>query len=131
MHQHTTKTGRALPIGRVTRKSREVGRPKGVKPLPLHLQCHPQYAHKLPRHPDCDTSPDIGPGMLALIPCASILHAVGHLLSKEPGPIHVEVVGHGTWYADDSAFAFRWALAARAAGLTVNVYINPEWRGKR
>jgi hypothetical protein len=66
--------------------------------------------------------------MIAATNFSSVLLGAGRFLSKEPGPVEVVVEGHGTWYAEDAAFAFAWAKAARIAALpgnvSINVYVN-------
>src|SRR5688572_30985685 len=53
--KYTTKTGRALPHGRTTRRSKLVRtRSRGQeRPLPLNMQCHPQALTPTPRNPQC------------------------------------------------------------------------------
>ena len=121
MGRYVTRTGHSVRIGRTTRKSREVKRPS-ARPLPLHLQCHPQYLHKLPLHPECREFDQPTGALLAACPF-SILFRAGRWLSSEPGPVEIVVEGCGTWYHHDSAFAFTWKKAAEKTGLTVNVYI--------
>jgi hypothetical protein len=125
--RHVTKTGRAVQHGRTTRKSLSVGRPKGVKPLPLRLQCHPQALHRTTMNPGCEKFPTPTGGLVAIAPFSGLLCAVGHGLSTAPDRITLEVegpLGSGTWYAHDTAYAMRWAKGARLLGLTVKVFIN-------
>lgn len=118
--QYVTKTGRAPRLGRTTRKSLAVKRPK-AKPLPMHLQCHPPTLHRTPTHPHCSTFEQRTGGMLDIALFQTLLFREGQGLSKS-GPIRVEVDGHGTFRHHDVAEALAWAKAARRASLTVNVY---------
>lgn len=56
--RQVNKYGRANPHGTVTRASENVRRVarKQERPLPMHLQCHPQYLMPTSRNPDCETS---------------------------------------------------------------------------
>lgn len=115
-----TKTGRSLPIGKTTRRNKQVKRPS-VKPLPLHLQCHPQKRERLPLHPDCATSRIPSGYVWDLQVGMSLLFGMGYGLN-ESGPVRVEVADHGTWYADDTVYAFAWKQAAERSGYKVAVY---------
>ena len=124
MGRYVTRTGHSVRIGKTTRKSREVKRPN-VRPLPLHLQCHPQYLHKLSWHPDCREFDQPTGALLSVLPF-SILFRAGRWLAPERGPdstVEIVVDDCGTWYHHDTAFAFTWKKAAEKTGLTVNVYI--------
>jgi hypothetical protein len=123
MSKYVTATGRAHRYGRTTRKSHAVKRPK-AKPLPLHLQCHPQALHHTTHNPDCATYKEPTGSLIANSPFQTMLFTVGHLLTVHKDRVRVVVEGHGTWYAHDSAYAFQWARGARSTGLTVNVYIE-------
>jgi hypothetical protein len=119
-----TRTGRSLPIGRTTRKNKEVKRPS-AKPLPLHLQCHPQKRHRLPTHPGCRKHiPTLALGGMLTLLCGPALYAGGHGLSTEKDRVQIDVADHGTWYCGDSAFAFAWKQAAEQHGFRVAVYVN-------
>lgn len=58
---YRTRTGRAKPNGKTTRRSQSVRQTKYVKgkgqdrPLPLDMACHPQALTRTPLHPGCDT----------------------------------------------------------------------------
>jgi hypothetical protein len=90
--------------------------------LPVHLQCHPQYLHRTPIHPDCDTYENPVGGMFMVQPMAALLYGRGNGLF-DCGPIAVEVVGKGTWYAPNLTYAWAWKRAAERTKLyQVNVY---------
>lgn len=75
-------------------------------------------------HPDCATPGPTTGGMIAAVPMMGLLAHFGYGLSTTKGPVSVVVEGRGTWYANDSNYAFTWAKAARRLGLTVNVYVQ-------
>ena len=54
---HTTRTGRAVPTGKVTRRSLGVRKTKYVKgqdrPLGFDHACHPQALVRTAQHPEC------------------------------------------------------------------------------
>lgn len=118
--QHVTRTGRSVPIGRTTRRNKEVKRP-AVKPLPFHLQCHPQKRDRLPIHPDCKTSSLPTGYLFNASPCMGLLFGTGYGLDAK-GPVRVVVADHGTWYARDVLYAFQWKQAAEREGYRVSVY---------
>ena len=121
--RYITKTGRSYRSGRTTRASLAVKRPK-VKPLPLHLQCHPQALHRTPTHPACETFVQPEGYMRAMTTAPLMRLLTGSGLSTTPDRVRVVVEDHGTFYASDSAHAFTWAKSARLFALTVKVYID-------
>jgi len=140
MPRYVTKTGRAVRTGRTTRKSLSVRRP-AVKPLPLHLQCHPPALHRTPMHPKCrTTNTDVWGAMLALLPAPAMRLLTADGISLTPPPegrwpdrgrpqvplVRVVIDGLGTWYASDSARGMAWAKSVRSTfpTLTVKVYID-------
>lgn len=121
----TTRSGRALPTGKTTRRSLSVKRPS-VKPLPLHLQCYPQAMVRTPRHPGCTTSVAWTGVALSLersMANDTVGYAYGRGLSDTPSRCKVVVDGHGTWYHHDPMFALGWKRAAEAVGFCVEVYL--------
>jgi len=124
VRKYVTNTGRALHNGRTTRATLTVKRP-AAKPLPFHLQCHPQALSRTKRHPGCNTNLRPREGEFSREPFLSPAYGAGKWLSAEPGPVSVEVVGRGTWFAPSLPYAMAWKDAAEAVGpWEVNVYLN-------
>lgn len=121
--RYVTKTGRAIRTGRTTRASLSVRRP-AVKPLPLHLQCHPPALYRTTHNPACEEFAQPTGHMRAVCRGSFMAALVGSGLSETPNRVRVVVEGYGTWYAADSAHAFAWAKAAQLLALTVKVYID-------
>lgn len=127
--KYVTRTGRALSVGRVTRKSHTVKRGHDGKPLPFHLQCHPMKARPTPVHPDCKTIQQTRlRGMFGMY-CQSRMDFVsGVLLDHTRSPIHRAQVwvreGHGdghVYYHASLHAAWEWAELGRQHGLTIDV----------
>lgn len=85
---------RAKPMGRRTREVNARGR--GVRPLPLHLQCHPQRAERLPTHPNCNGVRMPQYGILAWIKQSGMTwRAVLGLLDGDEGCAYKVLDGRG------------------------------------
>ncbi len=125
MTTHTTRSGRALPHGRVTRRGLAVGRPRGVRPLPLSMQVRPQVLTPMPRHPGCFTSHPASRAFLAFRDAlSSAEYGLGYGLSGN-GPATIYVKGCDVEYRHhDVTEALGWAWAANEHGYVVSVYIG-------
>jgi hypothetical protein len=121
---HVTASGRARPKGRVTRLAYTVGKPKGVRPLPLSLQVRPQALSPMPRHPGCYAYFPVGGAYLHFRDTlASAEYGLGHGLSGR---------GKATLYVQDCDAVFRHhdlveALGWKRAGETHGYTITLEW----
>lgn len=92
----------------------------------MHLQCHPQALTRTKRNPGCMTYFKPREGSFSREHFLSPAYGSGKWLSTEPGPVSVEVVGRGTWYAPSLPYAMAWKEAAEASGpWVVNVYVEP------
>jgi hypothetical protein len=122
MSTYVTRSGRARPIGRVTRLSFTVGRPKGVKPLPLDMCVRPQALAPLPRHPECVRTHPATCAMLRWRDTVSPAgYGLGHGLSGR-GEWTLYVKGCDEEYRHhDSAEAFGWRMAAHEHGYEVTI----------
>lgn len=117
---------RATPRGRVTRKSLQVRRPAG-KPLPLHLQIHPQCLTRTPRNPDCATTlRQHGEAAMMLRWHWGDFAEGRGMWPRKQGKFYVELFGR-RFHHDDALHAIAWARAAsKVCGLDVRMYTSED-----
>lgn len=119
----TTATGRAISPGRVTRRSLTVKRASGVKPLPLHLQCHPKALTHTPLNPGCftyTTYAGLAVELAKRIGYDGIMRGMG--LKFDPHRFELLLKGGGTLgYTDDPVYAKAWQACADANGVVVDI----------
>lgn len=121
MNPYVTKSGRARPTGRVTRLSATVGRPKKVKPLPLHMQVRPQALAPLRKHPGCWTSYPVSGAYITFRDTVSPGEfGLGYGLDGQ-GRWTLYVKGFGEYRHSDPVQALGWARAARECGYDVTL----------
>lgn len=126
---HTTRTGRAKPNGKTTRKSHSVRKTKYAKgsgqdrPLPFSAACHPQALTRTPVHPECETKlGSYNVAALASLDVPDFCEGVGTHERYERGDWFIlwpsgEVVG----YLPPTE-AMRYKNAAANKGIRLNVY---------
>jgi hypothetical protein len=122
---HTTRTGRAKPKGKTTRKSLATRRNKYVKgmgqdrPLSLDMQVHPQALTRTPVHPGCRSATRPASGEYVKrtsLSVADLLNGKTLHSKKRTGDWRVMYMGVRLGYAAPAeAMGFR--MAAVMAGL--------------
>lgn len=110
---------RAKPQGRATR-TKTVGKPRGVKPLPLHLAVLPQMLVRTPLNPGCRTTLEhwgAAATMLTEWSVDSFLRG-RDLLPRGEWEIHVD---GNVYFHDDALYALAWTRAAHLRGVPVQM----------
>lgn len=103
--------GRAKGPGRWTRAGLSVGRPKGVKPLPFHLQVLPMPMSRTPVHPDCSTEQRQWGDQAAMERWDTRAFHAGRTLKRTHGAWRI-TLGARSFYCDDALHAMAWVRAA-------------------
>lgn len=130
---HTTRTGRAKPNGRTTRKSHSVKLPKYPKgkgqdrPLPFSHACHPQALTRTPIHPGCLTdNSSYNVSQWDDLTVIDFVEGVGLCHIPYPGLWEVRwPSGDHLGWAYTPADAMSYKHAALRVGVRLNVY-QPE-----
>ena len=126
MVKYTTKTGRALPHGRTTRRSKLVRtRSRGQeRPLPLNMQCHPQALTPTPRNVGCLPTDPVR-AYYARLPDNRQHYIEGRGLSPpdlaKPG--RVVVGGTHVGNCEVFSYALAWTHRARKCGVNAELYL--------
>lgn len=130
---HTTRTGRAKPNGKVTKKSHSVRKTKYAKgsgqdrPLPFGLACHPQVLTRTPVHPGCATNKaQYNVHNWAGLSVEDFCEGVGTHQHFEPGDWFIMwaakgVDGDVVGYLPPTE-AMQYKFAAERMGVRLNVY---------
>lgn len=123
MVKHTTPTGRALPNGRTTRRSKLVRtRSRGQeRPLPLSLQCHPQALMPTSRNPQCLAADPVR-AHYARMPDNRAYYLDGRGLGPE-GFYSVHINGAEVGRTNTMEYGLAYTQRAKHCGLEAAFYI--------
>jgi hypothetical protein len=130
MVPHTTSTGRALSVGKVTRKSNAVrkhARGEVQKPLPFGLAVHPMRLTPTPKHPECKTAivSDVDVYVLSLLTTRKEFEQGKGLSKRKQGRRWaIRIDGKTCGYCYDPMHGVTWVRAALRSGLTDVIMVD-------
>lgn len=110
---------RAKPQGRATR-TKTVGKPRGIKPLPLHLAVLPQMLVRTPLNPGCETTRSHWGAAVAMAGWSVDSFLRGRDLRPRGAEWEVHVDGN-VYSHDDALYALAWTRAASLRGIPVQL----------
>jgi hypothetical protein len=123
---HVTSTGRALSVGKVTRKSwgvRKRARGEVATPLPIGVSVHPMRLTPTPRHPDCEKRRyQYGTKVWLLNEFKrpeDYTNGCGLQTRKARWQLVASATGKVLGYHPEAQYALGWAMAARDRGVNV------------
>lgn len=117
--------GRAKGPGRWYRSGLAVGRPKGVKPLPLNLQVLPMRMTPTSRNPGCVTTRTQYGLQVVMEQWEPRLFKAGKGLQRSPAKYRVECDGR-TFYTDDAMYGLAFVRAAQHYRIRLDASLTEE-----